>query len=95
MKTPLTLGGIEPATFRFVAHYPNHCATAVRHDVMCTVDKLCLHKRRNKRIYTQQEIIACLIHLKTFYATVSIFRKSIALFECLQPLHLVLPIRTA
>jgi len=29
MKNPLTLVGIEPATFRFVAHHLNHCATAV------------------------------------------------------------------
>ena len=29
MKSPLTLAGIEPATFRFVAQHLNHCATAV------------------------------------------------------------------
>jgi hypothetical protein len=29
MKNPLTLAGIEPATFRFVAQILNHCATAV------------------------------------------------------------------
>ena len=29
MKNPLTLAGIEPATFRFVAQQLNHCATAV------------------------------------------------------------------
>jgi hypothetical protein len=29
MKFPITPSGIEPATFRFVAHYLNHCATAV------------------------------------------------------------------
>jgi hypothetical protein len=28
-KIPMTPSGIEPATFRFVAHYINHCATAV------------------------------------------------------------------
>jgi hypothetical protein len=29
MKNPLTLAGIEPATFRLVAQHPNHCATEV------------------------------------------------------------------
>ena len=29
MKNPLTLAGIEPATFRFVAQHLDHCATAV------------------------------------------------------------------
>ena len=29
MKNPLTLAGIEPATFQFVARHLNHCATAV------------------------------------------------------------------
>jgi len=29
MKNLLTLAGIEPATFRFVAQHLNHCATAV------------------------------------------------------------------
>ena len=28
MKNPLTPAGIKPATFPFVAHHPNHCATA-------------------------------------------------------------------
>ena len=28
-KIPMTPPGIEPATFRFVAQHPNHCATAV------------------------------------------------------------------
>jgi hypothetical protein len=28
-KIPMTPSGIEPATFRFVAQYRNHCATAV------------------------------------------------------------------
>jgi len=31
MKNPLTPAGIEPATFRFVTQYLNHCATAVPH----------------------------------------------------------------
>ena len=29
MKNPLTLAGIEPAPFRFVAQQLNHCAIAV------------------------------------------------------------------
>jgi len=29
MKNPLKLAGIEPAPFRFVAQYLNHCANAV------------------------------------------------------------------
>ena len=29
MKNPVTPAGIEQATFRFVAQYLNHCATAV------------------------------------------------------------------
>ena len=29
MKNPLTLAGIEPATFQYVAQHLNHCATAV------------------------------------------------------------------
>ena len=29
MKNPLTLAGIEQATFRFVEQHINHCATAV------------------------------------------------------------------
>ena len=31
MKNPLTLAGIEPATYRFVAQHLNRCATAVTH----------------------------------------------------------------
>jgi len=34
MKNPLTLAGIEPATFRFVAQHLNHCATAVPMDCL-------------------------------------------------------------
>ena len=36
-KNPLTLAGIEPATFRFVAQHLNHCATAVPPDIQIRV----------------------------------------------------------
>jgi len=36
MKNPLTLPGIEPATFRFVAQHLNHRATAVPFDTRKT-----------------------------------------------------------
>ena len=34
MKDELTLAGIEPATFRFVAQNLNHCATAVPKNIV-------------------------------------------------------------
>ena len=34
MENPLTSAGIEPATFRFVAQYLNHCANAVETEVL-------------------------------------------------------------
>jgi len=30
-ENPLTLAGIEPATFRFVAQHLDHCGTAIPH----------------------------------------------------------------
>jgi len=42
MKNPLTLVGIEPATFRFVAQHLNHCATAVPMCVLYTFELLIL-----------------------------------------------------
>jgi len=38
MKNPLTLAGIEPATFRFVTQHLNHCATAVPHPMLIVVE---------------------------------------------------------
>ena len=40
MKNPLTLAGIEPAFFRFVAQHLNHCATAT-----CCLDSIYLHEQ--------------------------------------------------
>ena len=34
MKNPLTLAGIEPATFRFVAQHLSQCATAVPYTIL-------------------------------------------------------------
>ena len=39
MKNPLTLAGIELATFRFVAQHLNHCATAVPRNVIKNIHK--------------------------------------------------------
>jgi len=39
MKNPVTPAGIEPATFRFVAHHLNHCATAVPYSNNRTMHK--------------------------------------------------------
>jgi len=49
VKNPLTLAGIKPATFRFVAQHLNHCATAVppmhnRSVIYSTNGKYCLVK---------------------------------------------------
>jgi len=41
MKNPLTLAGIEPATFRFVAQHLNHCTTAVP---LCDIHQMKLKK---------------------------------------------------
>ena len=43
---PLTLAGLEPATFRFVAQHLNHCALSD-----CTEFELCLTERKYLRIY--------------------------------------------
>ena len=40
MKNPMTLAGIEPATFRFVAQHLNHCATAGKSDYITEFNSL-------------------------------------------------------
>jgi hypothetical protein len=42
----MTPSGIEPATFRFVAQYLNHCATAVPNNVRITVNIRDAHCRK-------------------------------------------------
>jgi hypothetical protein len=46
-KIPMAPSGIEPATFRFVAQYLNHCATAVPHIYIyicvCACVCVCIH----------------------------------------------------
>jgi len=37
MKNPLRAAGIEPATFRFVAQHLNHCATAIKINIIIYV----------------------------------------------------------
>jgi hypothetical protein len=37
MKKPMTPAGIEPETFRFVAQYLNHCATAEQKAVLLAI----------------------------------------------------------
>ena len=44
MKIPMTLGGIEPATFRIVAQHLNHCATAVPQKALSTTQQLLFGK---------------------------------------------------
>jgi hypothetical protein len=60
-KIPMTPSGIGPATFRFVAQYLNHCATAViiYHTICNTALPLQqrLHERASLLRYTH---IACL-----------------------------------
>jgi len=47
MKNPLTLPGIEPATFRFVAQHLNHSAAAV--DILSTDHIFCIRQILEKR----------------------------------------------
>jgi len=63
MKNPLTPAGIEPATFRFVAQHPNHCATAVPDFGRIDVN---LRKERPPalwQILSETPCITCFIHL--------------------------------
>ena len=59
-----TFSSFEPLSYLF-----QNCSSLfdAMYDVICTVDKLCLHTRKNKRIYAYHEIILCLIDLKNFF----------------------------
>ena len=54
MKNPLTLAGIEPATFRFLVQHLNHCATAVTIEYIQLIN--------NDRFWK-----VCVVVAKTFY----------------------------
>ena len=68
-KNPLTLAGIESATFRFVAQHLNHCATAVPKGVQrCgnywELDQDCMesgpqHPSRNA--ITNHKLVGCIV----------------------------------
>jgi len=70
MKNPLTLAGIEPTTFRFVAQHLNHCATAVPIAlyihylswIWCVFVRASLYKRREEnRLGATEWFIALII----------------------------------
>ena len=50
MKNPLTLAGIEPVIFRFLAQHLNHCATAVP-TIIVKTNKICSNISRCNSIY--------------------------------------------
>ena len=67
MKNPLTPAGIKPATFRFVAQHPNHCATVlqterVQHEfhyvlVLCVSSVVKKKKKKKKKTGNIRKII--------------------------------------
>jgi len=74
IKNPVTLAGIKPATFRFVAQHLNHCATAVLsmalYSNMC---RRCVPKNRRlrtesvKRVICGPNNVACAPQLSRFW----------------------------
>jgi len=69
-KIPMTPAGIEPATFRFVAQYLNHCATATPHVSTAIARKMRRdaldpsttkeHKARNMILLKQESYLLCM-----------------------------------
>jgi len=58
MKNPLTLDGIEPATFRFVTQHLNHCTTAVPRQMYRLLTKYISSINLGRwHIYTNQHYI--------------------------------------
>jgi hypothetical protein len=52
---PMTPYGIEPATFRFVAKYLHHCATAVPYVISILS---CLHEEKQARITSSRQLVS-------------------------------------
>ena len=69
MKNPLTLAGIEPATFRFVAQHLNHCATAVPYIYVCVYVCMyvCMHVCVCVCVYIYVYIYIYISHVKELW----------------------------
>ena len=72
MKDPLTLAGIEPATFRIVAQHLSHCATADPIYIYIQIERereiiyIYIYRERD-HIYIEREIIYIYIYIYNIY----------------------------